>query len=127
VPSWLPKTGSQLLVFRQQMRMGNQLAIHYGWEVSRSPPPPREALKSALGVESLKFYLQASGHTSCGRTSGRVCYTPQPAVAALSPHSSRRWTPPGEYDWATVWPVRGSGGRPALPLQDEREGRGLTE
>lgn len=89
--------------------------------------PHKEATKRAPGEDSLKFYLQVSGHTSCGRTSGRVCYTPQPAVEALCPHSSHRWTPPGGFDWDTVWHVRGNGGGPALPLQDEREGRGLTE
>lgn len=66
----------------------------------------REAMKRALGEESLQFYLQVSGHTSCGRTSGRVCYIPRPAVEALCPRSSRRWTPPGGYDWATMWHVR---------------------
>lgn len=104
--------------------MGHRLGINCGWEAS---PTKRKAGTRALGEDSVKFYLQVSGHTSCGRTSGRVRYTPQPAVEALCPYSSRRWTPPGGYDWATAWHVRGHGGWPALPLQDEREGRGLTE
>lgn len=105
----------------RQTGMGNQLGISYGWEVS---PTKRRATKRALGEDSLKFSLQVSGHTSCGRTSGRVCYTPQPAVEALCPHSSRRWTPPGGFDWDTVWHVRGNGGGPALPFHSRMRGKG---
>lgn len=56
-------------------------------------------------------------HTSCGRTSGRECCTPQPAAAAPCPGSSRRWTPPGGCGWATGWCMSRNGSLHSLQLQ----------
>lgn len=70
----------------------------------------------------------SANRTSCGRTSGRVCCTPQPAAAAPRPSSSRRWTPPGGCGWATGW---GVSRKSSLPCPSTpgcgREGRGPTE
>lgn len=71
---------------------------------------------------------QTARRTSCGRTSGRVCCTPQPAAAAPRPGSFRRWTPPGGCGWATGWCVRGNGSLPCPSTPGcGREGRGPTE
>lgn len=66
--------------------------------------------------------------TSCGRTSGTVCCTPQPAAAAPRRGSFRRWTPPGGCGWDTVWCVSGNGSLLCLSTPGcGGEGRGPIE